>query len=198
MTIHCINLHERSDKWQQAFSELSKLVGVPIRWPAQKISPGWEGCKKSHWALIRYLWQNHPDELWGVFEDDVKFCSLDVMEQIRNAIGELPNNWDMLYLGGTPNEPLERVTDSLFRAKKTWTTHAIIYNPNSDVVPFVLENMLEHERIDVFYANVVQEKFNCYMAYPMIATQRNGYSDIRQKVSRTGDYIKQHYDKFVR
>lgn len=198
MIIYCINIHEQSDKWRQSFTELSKLGKLPIRWPAMKINPGWEGCKRSHYSLLRHLLQYYPNQLLGVFEDDIEFCVNDPQEAIEQAVRELPDNWDMLYLGGTPNEQLKRVSSHLFRTKKTWTTHAIIYNPKSNVIPFIIENMLDHERIDVFYADVVQERYNCYIASPMICTQKNGFSDIRNKVARTGDFIKSHYDKFVK
>ena len=193
MTIHCINLYNRPEKWEQAKQELSR-IGEPIRWPALQINPGWEGCKRSHYALLKYLHEYSNEKLYGVFEDDVEFTH---PELIDVCLKELPKDWAMLYLGGTPNKPLEKHSEHLYRAKKTWTTHAIIYNADSKVIPFILDNLLDQERIDVFFADVVQEHFNCYIASPMIATQKNGYSDIRQKNVRTGDYIKQHYDKFV-
>jgi hypothetical protein len=32
-------------------------------------------------------------------------------------------------------------------------------------------------KVDVLLADIVQEKFNCYMCFPMVATQRPGWSD---------------------
>ena len=51
-------------------------------------------------------------------------------------------------------------------------------------------------KIDVFMADVIQEKFNCYMCYPMVATQRPGLSDITRKYT---DYnrIMSRYKKYV-
>jgi len=45
-------------------------------------------------------------------------------------------------------------------------------------------------------ADVIQEKFNCYMCYPMVATQRPGVSDVLRKYT---DYhkIMSRYKRYV-
>ena len=51
-------------------------------------------------------------------------------------------------------------------------------------------------QIDKFIADVVQEEFNCFMCFPMVGTQRPGYSDV---VNRYQDYsvIDERYKKYV-
>ena len=68
------------------------------------------------------------------------------------------HNWDMLYLGATLNEKLERFSPHLFRLKKAWTTHAMIFNNQNGVIDYILNNNGGGRKIDVFYAEQIQEK----------------------------------------
>lgn len=198
MTIHCINLNERPEKWQAAQSELKKLKGVALRWEGVKKSPGWEGCRLSHLALLQHLRFDYPGELYGVFEDDVIFTHQFPLHRLEEIMVDLPNDWDILYLGATINEKPEFVTNNLYRIKNAWTTHAMIFNNQNGVVDYILENNGGGGKIDVFYAHDVQHKFKCYLANPMLATQRNGHSDIMNKYVPTGDIIQQYFNKHTK
>lgn len=173
LKVFCINLDDRKDRWGDVQQEVKK-IGVEIeRFPAIKHKRGHTGCILSHieiWNMAKDL------GVWMTIEDDILFLD-NARENLEGAISQLPENWDMLYLGATLNQPLDRVTDNLLRLKKGWTTHGIIYNNQNGVVDFILDGM-DWFKVDVFISNIVQEKFNCYMCYPMVATQRPGHSDI--------------------
>lgn len=195
MTIHCINLSERPEKWVNSFAELKKLKGVPLRWNATKKAIGYEGCRESHVSLLQHLRYEYPDDLYGVFEDDVEFTHQIPAVRLEEIMRDLPKDWDILYLGATINERPEFVTKNLFRIKNAWTTHAMIFNNQNGVVDYILENQNSIGKIDVFYAQDVQHKYNCYLANPMLAIQKNGHSDIMNKYVPTGDLINKYFEK---
>ena len=191
MRVYCINLDNRKERWDQTQEEMKVLGATPIRFSATLKRRRHSGCISSHMAL----WGKVKDEgIVMVIEDDILFLD-NAKENFEIALHQLPEDWDMLYLGATLNEPLERVSDNLLRLKRGWACHAIVYNNQNGVLDYLLKEMVDN-RIDIFMADVIQEKFNCYMCYPMVATQRPGISDITRKYT---DYnkIMRRYRKYV-
>lgn len=191
MKTYCINLDERTGKWEQTKKEAEKLHLNPVRVSATKASPGFVGCRLSHLGLLADI----KEDVFMVIEDDIKVYCDNPVQSLQNSMSELPKDWDMLYLGATLNTPLERYSNHLYRIKNGWTTHAIIYNNQNGVIDYILN--ADIRKIDVFYADDVQQKFNCFISYPMILTQREGFSDV---ISNHVDYkvIQERYQKYVK
>ena len=186
MKAYCMNLKERPERWEEF-----KTQPLPFeveRFEAIKMSPGWQGCRASYIELMKKV-----DGMTLILEDDCLF--LKDWDFISDILKQLPPTWDCLYFGATLNEPLERFSPNLFRIKKGWTTHAILYRDNR-IPQFIIDHAAEIRKIDVFLADVVQEHFNCFITYPLTATQRPGYSDI---INHHTEYevIKERYDKYV-
>lgn len=187
MKAYCINLKSRPERWEQ-FKEQNLPFEVE-RFDAIKDHIGWVGCTKSYVEVMKKI-----DGLTLVMEDDCLF--LESWEFVQNIMTQLPYNWDCLYFGATLNEPLEKVSENIYKIKKGWTTHAILFR-DSRIAEFIVRNVPMIRKIDVFLADHVQELFNCFITYPLVATQRAGYSDI---INRQQDYavIKERYDKYVK
>lgn len=183
----CINLKERPERWKEFQSQ--KLPFDVERFEAIKDSIGWWGCRLSYISVMTLV-----EGLTFVCEDDCLF--LKDWPFIEDVMKQLPDEWDLLYLGATLNEPLIRYSENLYVLKKGWTTHAILFNGNK-VANYILENQSKIRKIDVFLADYVQPNFKCFLTYPLCATQRPGYSDI---INRQQDYavIKERYDKYVK
>ena len=190
---YCINLDHRTDKWEQVQEEAKKLGVKLIRFSGFKERVGHDGCRKSHLAILNQL-KNEP--MFMLTEDDFKVIVDDPIELVKKAVSQLPSDWDMLYLGATLNQPLDRYSENLYRIKKAWATHALIYNNQNGVVEYILQNH-NTKKFSVFLCDDVQFKFNCFITYPMAATQRAGHSDILRHYV---DYkvIEQRYKKYVR
>lgn len=190
--VYCVSLPERDGKFKRTVREARKLGWDIKKFNAIKRNPGWKGCRLSHLHLMKEI----NDEIFAIIEDDFLINCEDPIKKLDKAIQELPPNWDMLYLGSTLNEPLERYSDSLYKMKHGWTTHAIIFNNQNGVKDYILNNCPE-TKIDVYYAGEIQNKFNCFITYPMVATQREGYSDV---INRNVDYkvIQERYNKYTR
>jgi len=188
MKTYCINLESRPDRWRKVQKEAAKLNLTLTRVDAIRDMVPHMGCRQTHLNILRF-----PDPVFMVIEDDMKVLQpFDVLER---AISQLPEDWDMLYLGATLRKPLERYSENLYRLKGGAATHAIIYNNQHGICEYIVENH-DTVAVDIFYAKNVQEHFNCYMTYPMVATQCPGYSDILGHwTSYRG--IQKNYKKFT-
>ena len=176
MKAFVMNLESRPDR----MAEFQKNI-FPFeveRFNAIKTYPGWKGCTASQLTILA-LQNEFP---FIVFEDDCVL--LQPWSVAENAMKQLPEDWDLLYLGATLMNPIERYSENLFRLKTAYCAHAIIYN-SKRVVDYILNNYQrffrnspERNTLDVFYFTEIQEKFNCYIVSPLVATQRPGFSDI--------------------
>ena len=146
---------------------------MPTRFPAVDTTPGWVGCRESHLQVLEMF---KDCDGFAIYEDDVKF--LTSLDYIYIAMGQLPDDWDMLYLGASPKEPQERYSDNLFKVKNAHVTHAIIWHPRvGGAIDYILEHRQEIRKIDDFFATTIQPKFNCFLTYPLICTQIQTKSD---------------------
>ena len=63
---------------------------------------------------------------------------------------------------------------------KRYTTTGYIINRGA--MDYLVDNINGYSKeIDVFYAEEIQPRFNCYCTIPHIIHQREGYSDIQNK-----------------
>lgn len=195
MKAFVMNLEDRPDRMEE-FKKNNFPFEVE-RFNAIKTDPGWKGCTKSQLVIL----SRQKDFPFIIFEDDcVLLKSWDVVE---NAMKQLPEDWDMLYLGATLERPIERYSENLFRLKNAYCAHAIIYN-SKRAVDYILNehenffrNSSERNTLDVFYFYAVQEKFNCFIVSPLVATQRPGFSDIE---NMNVDYIQiiNHFNLYTK
>lgn len=192
MNYYIINLDDRPDRLRRVTKEL-RAVGIPFtRVPAIRTIPGRVGCARSH---VRALMQAEGDVV-TIFEDDVKFIG--PRELIHQTMWELPEDWDMLYLGASPQEPLTAYSDHLFRLGKSKTTHAIVWHRRPGGA---MEYVIEHEdsidvAIDNWLSREVHPRFNCFLAYPLICTQHQTSSDTCRRMDASS--IERNYRLYVK
>jgi len=177
LNIVVINLKDRTDKRVYIENEL-KSHNIKFNFfNAIKHNNPKRGCLESHISIIKDSLIKNIKYLL-IIEDDCKFINnISLMK-------ELPNDWDMLYLGGTVHRILNRKYKGYARVQ-CWTTHAYIINlTNKKLVDSILEADNYDGEIDRYYLEKIHPKFNAYMCDPMIAIQKEGYSDIEnQEVS---------------
>jgi hypothetical protein len=133
------------------------------------------GCLESHLTVMKEAIADGIKYLL-IFEDDVKF------KRKVLPLPEVPVDWDMLYLGGTVHRIVNRDNPNWTRVM-CWTTHAYIVNlTNQKLVDKIMEADKYEGEIDRFYLEHVHKGFNCYMANPMMAIQKQGFSDIEGQI----------------
>ncbi len=183
---YVVNLDKRPDR-MVSFNQ-NKFPFDVERVSAVEMTDGGVGCSYSHLNIFRK--QNKFP--FVIFEDD---CEMVVQWSIVEYImDQLPSEWDALWLGATLDAPLKRYSENLFRLKQAYCTYAIVYN-SQRIIDYILNNWdnffattKEKPYIDVFYYYEVQEKFNCYITYPMVALQARGWSDVMQRIPREDEY----------
>lgn len=169
-------------EWQLAQAEFNR-VGLEVeKYQAVKeIGPHQSFSHSERNILLDFL---HSDaETLLHLEDDCVFRDVGHLPQ---AINELPDDWDVLYLGANlvlwdNGEPWpERYSDHLFRVKCAWTTHAIAYNKKC--VRRILEGQpsFDAQMFDNWLSTRLPE-LNAFCVAPMVAYQRPRISSIWQR-----------------
>jgi hypothetical protein len=182
MTILCINLDSRPDRWAQA-SEEFKRVGLTVeRFPAITGDNRPLAFNQSVYACMKIAKERGGDLL--LLEDDVVF---DGMRHID--LRELPEGFMTVHLGaniiGSDTTAWQMPTYYSVRFAKLhncYQSHATIYS--KECVDFILDNM----RTDIMdednniFDDWLRRKVLCqgrsYVMRPMVAYQRPSQSDI--------------------
>lgn len=165
-------------EWQIAQVEFNR-VGLEVEkfQAVKEIGPHQSFSHSEREILLDFLHSDAQTLLH--LEDDCIFRDLGHLPQ---AVNELPEDWDILYLGanliqwGDSPDP-ERYSEHLFRVRAAWTTHAIAYNKKC--VRGILEKqpMFSEKMFDNFLSDLLPE-LNAFIVAPMVAYQRPRISSI--------------------
>lgn len=183
-----LSLKHRFDRQAQMKNELKK---IDISWDffdavngyekttniVSNLLPGEKGIKESHIQMLQKAIDNNWDSIF-IFEDDVEFCP-NIKIILQEFTKNIPENCDLLYLGGHHRGVLTPVQDNVYQTKSTFTTHAMwisksIFNKAIDIIKNT------DKPLDDCYS-ILQQSILAYVVYPNIVWQRNDYSDIQNK-----------------
>lgn len=146
--------------------------GGSMYYPAAQV-----GCKLSHLkALHNAMFCGYQTIL--ILEDDVIFPNWDVTK-LETAIEELPEAWDMLYLGGEPVEPTDRRSPSLVQVRKFWGAYAYAVHDYAvaELADLIVDYLTQAGLDGGVYAEYTPFK-RCFCVYPPICKTRPNYSTI--------------------
>lgn len=173
MNCTVINLDRRPERWERSEKELTSLGFNPTRFCA--FEGGWRGCRDSH---LKILSDNMDKDIITIFEDDTDALIVNPLQYTYLTMGELPDDWDALYLGTSPQEPFEWYSPKLWRMGRAFCTHATIWhNRKGGAVEYILENSDKAGKVDLFFSEYIYPRFNCFLTNPMIFTQYQSQSD---------------------
>lgn len=172
-------------------------VEVPDWWAA---GPAAYGCFRSHTELWKQALDDGAETL-TVFEDDACFRVF-FEDVVSEALGKLPDNWDMLYLGGQQVSDYRSLSRSLAKIKNVNRLHGYVINGSAldkiyhEIVEFRywrswhfpgdVQSHIDHQ------LGRLQENglINAYSVRPWVCYQGKGYSNImgREEAERSWDY----------
>lgn len=190
--VYCINLEHREDRKNHILSECAKydlgelsffkaINGNNISNP-YRISNGCVGLILSNIEIIKEAKNNNYKSIL-ILEDDCHFTN-EVLN-INSYFDALPDDWDMLYVGGNHNThmgylPPKQINEKIVKLHNTFTTHFVAINQN--MYDVILKRLSKFSNpIDVIYTEI-QKSYNVYSTSKAIAKQLNGYSDIENRV----------------
>jgi hypothetical protein len=191
--VYVINLDNRQDRLMSFVNEMPfGMSEYIIRFPAINVPEnGAEGCIQSHLAIVKIAKEKGYRKIL-IFEDDAQPYSKNLANY--QAVGSDIDNlqWDVYYLGYNSHEKLNKVTDNSLRAKEIFSTHAIAYNETFYDKFISAYESGEIKILDVWLRYTIQPTMNCLASYPLLFTQRSGYSDI-EKMTVSYDFIVDRY-----
>jgi hypothetical protein len=178
-----IGLKARKDRWARCKEVLQgRVERVTHYTTVQNFQDSYKGYM-TDWMKMLKMFQGGP---LMFFEDDFEFTD-DFDEVFTKAIAELPQSFDMLYLGANLQAPVTRYSDHLVRVNGAWLMHATLLS--AKFIDFIIDNYPNSNiRIaDEWYRRIAPQR-EFYMTVPMISYQRKDYSDF------VGRYV--YYDIF--
>lgn len=198
--VYCINLEHREDRKNHILSECNKydlgevsffnaFNGNNLSNP-YKISNGNFGLILTNIEIIKEAKNNNYKNIL-ILEDDCYFTR-EVLN-INTYFDALPDDWDMLYLGGNHNThvgnpPPIVINEKIVKLHSTLTTHFVAIN--NHMYDVILARLSKFDNpIDVVYTGI-QKLYNVYSTSNTIAKQLNGYSDIENRVVDYSQLIK--------
>lgn len=172
-----INMDDRPERWEAVQKELPKL-GFD-KWERFPGIPGGDiGSVRAHLECVKGYGHRF------IFEDDVYFDD-GAKEIFDKAMNQLPDDFDLFYIGANVKTPQKRYSDNLFTITGgTHTNHAILfsdkarktitelYDPDTNPITHIFDHWLFMEG---------QKIMKCFACWPLIAFQRGGYSDVRKQ-----------------
>jgi GR25 family glycosyltransferase involved in LPS biosynthesis len=171
-----INLDRRTDRLEE-FTKQAERIGFDfevhkaVDGKLVGMDPIVAG-KISHIEVLRKI---KPDEKVLICEDDALFRD-DFNEVIDDYMADLPEDWDIFYLGALKNE-VKEVNKHWVRQVVSTGTQAYCVNPAK--VDLFIEIAREFEKwIDVAY-RLWADRTNAYIAHPNLVIQSAGFSDLR-------------------
>lgn len=199
---YCINLDSRPDRWQQAVIEferegleVERIPGVIYSGADDKLRNACVGCHLSHAEILRQAINGGYHSIL-IMEDDIQFIN-PLQPTLDAAFEQLPDNWDMLYLGANIEHPMKRISANLARLSGARSTHAIVIRDSmyERLLAVNLDLSIDHN--DKYYEENIIPFYNCFITIPMIAIQRESYSDILGSYVRYQDWMLERYNRWL-
>ena len=176
MKTFCINLKRRKDRKKKMVKQFKKYkMEKQVEFFTARLHPdgGVAGCRDSHLQVIQMAKQQKLSYVM-ILEDDLQFS------QNLYKLPEFPEDWNMLYLGGTLTSNIGESNDPWVKIKDCWTTCGYILH--SSLYDKVIQDLQTYQdEVDRYYVEEIQHQYPCYLVNPIVVKQRNDYSDIEQR-----------------
>lgn len=180
--IFCINLDHRTDRWLNCQNQFDRFGITAERFRGYEklvhdgIVHGNFGCTSSHRALLEIINYNKWERTL-ILEDDFQILHEDFCDRFDRMIHFVPNDWDMLYLGGHYGEaPKQRINPNVIRMARMLTTssYAVTLKQAIKMAPYICGP----SPIDSLYGGW-HLRDNCYILQPRLMVQYGNFSDIQ-------------------
>ena len=140
------------------------------------------GCALSHVKAIMQAVVDDVDEALFI-EDDIIIG--------RPAHVSVPPDWKVFYFGGHPREPVQRVSEGVYRVGRFSCAEAYMLNRKSmwEFLQFWCDRAGQPDAMFDFILGEYAAMGGGYAMYPTLTRQLAGFSHIGQKFDDKGDLI---------
>lgn len=199
LPVYLINLEKRKDRFVTAQRELNR-VGITDFDLVTGIDllNGADGIRQTMIGLFTHILTETEHAEVLILEDDVEFLNPDVKSAIGLAMSELPQDYDILFLGANCYKPLKPYSKHLLQLTGAVANHALIYTRKAvqELLTIYTDNPLgiTDSLMDMY----IVSRGTCYILNPQIAIQRPGFSDIEKRDVDYTPYIQRRFEREVR
>ena len=195
-----INLSSRTDRKTHIENQLHSVGINPTRFNAIKLQNGRIGCSMSHLKCLQIAKKSNWSYVM-ICEDDLLILDKEkFINQVNNFFrihgknegeNDLNSNWNVLLLAGNNVPPYRKIDDTCIQVSHCQTTTGYIvkqsyYDILIDNIKTGIEHLMKKPDRHIDYAIdkywiKLQKQHTWYMLAPVVAVQREDYSDIEER-----------------
>lgn len=199
--IYCINLDDRSDRWEvceDMFNRYNLKVERFSGINGKQLDFGFDTVKNcelagtlSHSKVIKKAIDSKFSNVL-ILEDDIEFKE-GFFENFEILYKSVPPNYDILFFGGNHTGGYKKVHDNCVRCYKTFALQSyvinrkcmnMVYDNMCNMIGQILTTNKSHTECVSFAADFLMGKLHnhleVYSFYPNYTYQRESFSDIQQ------------------
>lgn len=199
--VECINLDSRPDRWNMCLTlaneyeinNFNRFKAIECFGPIDKLKLNRLGCALSFYEILTQARANNLRNVL-IFEDDFFFLfnKQDTFLKLQKSLSDLPDNWDMFYLGANVHDghispPISKFSDNLIKLESAYALHSVSFShrgiakffesfPTKDL--FTESILNKYSAIDVFFAIEFLHANRCFITPDILVGQRSDRSDI--------------------
>lgn len=188
--VYCINLDRRTDRWEEACKEFQKwgiqdsvqryaaVDGATLA-PHHTVAPGALGLIVTLYNIVTEAKAMGYKNIL-ILEDDVYFR--ETLLQLDEYMAEVPEGWNMLYLGGHHIQRPHRISKKVGRGVQIFTTHSFAISNN--VYDRILSDLSDLNKIGLqldLYFSELQKQVSTFCFIPSMTGQKSSFSDIENR-----------------
>jgi len=190
-----INLDSSTDRHDTIITDFEGALPQNfklLRWNATKHANGWKGCILSHTAVLSYLTQHEPSDLYIILEDDCKLLDTKDVFKLRfikyyNYLKEHIGEWDFFTAGGIYLKPRRIVSRDPFIIESDWAVCAqFIIHSNKSAATIIDYGSNPHKwskAIDTYLSSKHSGKI--WLPYPFLSEQ---YFEYKSTIGTNKEY----------
>ena len=194
LTIYCINLNHRKDRWKLIKDQYEKFCTKIYRIPSVFHKDNVVSCGLSFLKCITIAKKLQKQKIL-ICEDDITFHDKS-RELWVKCQQELPNDWDIL-LGGISNFENKNIKGKkykyLVKLNDFSGEHMMLVNSKAynKLFHYISINQFKIKHFDRFLGSLAKRNLlNIYCCVPFVSIPIvNGYSDIRKKYISDNHYF---------
>lgn len=160
---------------EKAYTELIDAERLGYRTKHYQITRGAIGCYLSHLNTYELI-VNSDKDFAIIFEDDVKFNTSNILQEIQEKIKVMPSDWDLMLLGCVCY--VCHKYDHYYDASKFILLHGYIIKKSSakKIIELLKDKPIEKQIDSKFSDLILEGKLKVYCLKEQLAVQNNIYN----------------------